>query len=103
MELVGTLVILLLVITGYWSLVILPKQQSFKKHQKYVADIAPGEMVITYGGIIGTVVRVEAEVGEVVVRIAEGVEVRMITAAINQPYNPVELTKNAQIGLSDDA
>jgi preprotein translocase subunit YajC len=102
MELIGTLVILVLVIAAYWSLVVLPKQQEFRKHQRYVRELSIGDEVVTYGGIIGTIVVLDADAGEAVVRIAEGVEVRMITAAISQAYNPIELARNAQIGLTGE-
>lgn len=102
MELIATLVILLLVLAAYWSLVILPKQQEFRKHQMAVRRMQPGDKVVTYGGLIGTIVSIEADAGEATVRIADGVEVRMITAALTQPYNPHELAKNAQIVLEDE-
>lgn len=102
MELIGTLVILLLVIAAYWSLVVLPKQQEFKKHQRYVRELSVGDEVVTYGGIIGTIVALDPDSGEAVVRIAENVEVRMITAAISQAYNPVELARNARIGVTGE-
>lgn len=103
MEIVGTLVVLLLVIAAYWSLVILPRQQEFKKHQHFVRTLQPGDEVVTYGGIIGTLVSFEPDLGEATVRIADGIEVRMITAALTQPYNPAELARNAQIGLDEEA
>ena len=102
MELIGTLVILLLVIAAYWSLVVLPKQQEFKKHQRYVRELSVGDQVVTYGGIIGTIIALEADEGEAVVRIAEGVDVRMITAAISQAYNPTELARNARLGVVEE-
>jgi preprotein translocase subunit YajC len=101
MELVGTLVILLLVIAAYWSLVILPRQQEFKKHQLFVRRMQPGDKVVTYGGLIGTIVMLESETGEAVLRLAEGVEVRVITAALTQPYNPEALAQNARMGSQD--
>ncbi len=101
MELVGTLVILLLVVAAYWSLVVLPKQQEFKKHQRYVREIRPGQRVVTYGGIIGTVTALDPDRGEATVEIAPGIEVQIITAALTQPYNPTELARNAQIAADE--
>lgn len=101
MEIIGTLVILLLVIAAYWSLVLLPRQQEFKKQQMFVRRMQPGDKVVTYGGLIGTLVALEPDAGEAVVQLADGIEVRIITAALTQPYNPEELAKNAQIGMDD--
>jgi preprotein translocase subunit YajC len=101
MELIGTLVILLLVVAAYWSLVVLPKQQEFKKHQRYVREIRPGQRVVTYGGIIGTVTALDPDQGEATVEIAPGIEVRIITAALTQPYNPAELARSARIAADE--
>ncbi len=103
MELIGTLVILLLVIAAYWSLVILPRQQEFKKQQMFVRQMQPGDRVVTYGGLIGTIVILEPDTGEALIRLAEGVEVRVITAALTQPYNPEALALNARLGQDSGA
>lgn len=89
----------LIVLAGYYSLVIMPKQRNFKRHQNYVASMRVGEEVITYSGIIGTITELDAEDGIAKVRLAEGVEVRMLTAAILRRYDPEEIARNAQMGL----
>ncbi len=97
MEIVTSLVILSLIVAAYWALVVLPKQQSFKKHQKYIRRLQVGDTIVTYGGLIGTITALDADSGEATIRLADDVEVRIITAAIIQPYNPAELAKNARI------
>ncbi len=101
MELIGTLVVLLLVLAAYWSLVILPKQQEFKRHQIFVRRMRPGDKVITYGGLIATIVDLQPDAGEATIRLAEGVDVKIITAALTQPYDPETLMRNARIGIED--
>ena len=96
-EIVASAMILLLIIAAYWSLAVLPRQQAFKKHQRYIRQLRVGDEVVTYGGLIGTLTQLEPDKGEAVIRLAENVEVRIITAAITQPYNPQELAHNAQI------
>ncbi len=103
MELIATLVVLLLVLAAYWSLVILPRQQEFKKHQYFVRRLKPGDRVITYGGLIATIVDLQPDLGEATIRLADGVEVRIITAALTQPYDPATLAHNARIGIGDGA
>lgn len=78
----------LLFIAGYYSLVYFPKQRAFKKHQEYVTTLQEGEEVITHSGIIGVITELDKEVGVAKVRIAEGIEVRMIAAALIQRYDP---------------
>jgi preprotein translocase subunit YajC len=80
----------LLFIAGYYSLVYFPKQRAFKKHQEYVTTLREGEEVITHSGIIGVITELDKEVGVAKVRIAEGLEVRMVAAALIQRYEPAD-------------
>ncbi|GAB4510213.1 MAG: hypothetical protein OHK0046_06580 [Anaerolineae bacterium] len=88
---------------AYWSLVIFPKQRDFTKRQKFARSLAEGDEVITYGGIIGRVLAIDAEMGIAHVEIADGVVIRLITAALMQPYDPEEIAKNARMGLENSS
>lgn len=96
MEILASLVILSLIVAAYWSLVVMPKQQAFRRHQRYVQEIRVGDQVVTYGGLIAEITAIEPELGEATIRLAENLEVRIITAAITQPYNPEALTSSIQ-------
>lgn len=98
MELVGSLMILSLIVAGYWALVTFPKQQAFRKHQRYVRELQVGDQVVTYGGLIGTITELDADSGEASLLLAENLEVRIITAAITQAYSPAALAASAQLG-----
>ncbi len=50
-EFVAFSVVILLLLGGYWSMVVFPKQRAFKKHNVYVRTLGPGDEVITFGGI----------------------------------------------------
>jgi len=93
-------VVLLLAIGAYWSLVIFPRQRDFQKRQQYVRQLQQGDEMITYGGIIGRVVSVEADQGIAHVEIAPGVVVRMISVALVQPYEPDKVAESARKGQS---
>jgi preprotein translocase subunit YajC len=95
-------VILLLVLVGYWSLVTLPRQRDFQKRQRYAQTLSAGDQVITFGGIIGKVVDLDVDRGIAHVEIADGVVVRLVTAAIERAYDPQELAENVQLGLKSD-
>lgn len=99
MESIFFLTLILIFMAGYYSLVVMPKQRAFKKHFQYVSTLREGDEVITYGGIIGTITQLDVEDGVARVRIAEGVEVRILVTALLQPYNPEEIAQNARIGL----
>ncbi|HRF95361.1 MAG TPA: preprotein translocase subunit YajC, partial [Aggregatilineales bacterium] len=70
--------VMLLGLGAWWSMVTFPKQRDFVKRQKFARALAEGDEVITYGGIIGKVIHVDAESGISTVEIAEGVQVRML-------------------------
>jgi preprotein translocase YajC subunit len=91
--------VLLLALAAWWSMVTFPKQRDFSKRQVFARSLAEGDEVITYGGIIGKVLAVDAEKGVATVEIADGVHVRFITAALMQPYDEEEIAENARRGL----
>lgn len=100
-EIVAVGVVLILILAAYWSFVIFPKQRDFKKHNNYVRTLRVGDEVITYGGIIGTISRMDQESGVAWVKVAENVELKMITAALTRPYEPDEVAASAAIGVEE--
>jgi len=101
-EFVAFSVVLLLLMGGYWSMVVFPKQRAFKKHNQYVHALGPGDEVITFGGIIGTITTMDAEAGVAYVKIAENVEVKVLTA-LTRPYQPDDVALQSQIGVDPAA
>jgi preprotein translocase subunit YajC len=100
-EIVVLAVILLLGLGAYWSLVIFPKQRDFQKQQKYVQTLNIGDEMITYGGIIGKVVSIEAEQGTAHLEIADGVVIKVLSASLMRPYNPEEIAESARKALGE--
>lgn len=94
--------VMLLGLSAYWAMVIFPKQRDFQKRQRYVRSLSVGDEIITYGGIIGKIVELHADEGFALVEIAGGVIVRVINAAVMQPYNPEEIAENARIGITPE-
>jgi preprotein translocase subunit YajC len=91
--------VLLLALGAWYSFVTFPKQRDFAKRQRLVSALAQGDEVITYGGIIGRVVDIEPEMGITYVEIADGLVVRMLTAAIMQLYDAEAIARSARKGL----
>ena len=58
-----------------------------------------GDEVITLGGIIGHLTALDADAGVAYVKIAEGVEVKMLSVALDRPFEPEEVAVTAQIGV----
>jgi preprotein translocase subunit YajC len=102
-EFVAFSVVILLLLGAYWSLVVFPKQRAFKKHNAYVRTLGSGDEVITFGGIIGTITSMDSEAGTAYVKIAEGVEVKILTAALTRPYEPEQVALHAQVGIDPAA
>jgi preprotein translocase subunit YajC len=86
-----------------WAMVVFPKQRDFTKRQRYVRALAVGDEVVTYGGIVGRVVSIEVDKGIANVEIADGVVVRLITAALVQPYDPEAFAEAARAGIEEEA
>jgi preprotein translocase subunit YajC len=96
-EFVVLAIVMILALGAYWSLVIFPRQREFQKQQKYVGALREGDEMITFGGIIGTVQRLDVEAGIAYLEIADGVTIRVVTASLMRPYKPEELAQNVQM------
>jgi preprotein translocase subunit YajC len=97
------IVVLVLLMGGYWSLVVFPKQRDFQKRQKMARTLAEGDEIVTGGGLVGKVLQIESDKGIAHVEIAEGVVVRLLIAAMVQRYDPEEIARNAQMGMQAQA
>ena len=69
-----------------WVLMIRPQQQRMRQTREMAASLAPGDEVVTAGGIYGTVTAADGEV--LSVEIAPGVVVRVLRGAIAQRVSP---------------
>jgi len=94
--------VMLLGLGAYWSMVIFPKQRDFQKRQRFARELAAGDEVVTFGGIIGKVIDIDAEMGVAQVEIADGVVIRVLNAALMQPYDAEEVARTAQIGIKEE-
>lgn len=97
MEFIFSATIILIFIVGYWSLAVFPKQRDFKKHQQYIQTLDVGDEVVSYGGIIGTIIELDDEIGTAILRVADGVEVKILTAALRQKFDPAELARSIRM------
>lgn len=76
----GSLIPLVFLIVFMYFFVIRPQGQKAKKHKELLAQLKKGDNVLTSGGLIGVVHRVEE--GEIRLEIAKDVVVRVIKAQI---------------------
>ena len=74
---------LVLIFVVFYFLLIRPQQRKAKDQKAMLGALRRGDRVVTGGGIIGTVARVDnPEAEEVVVEIAENVRVRVLRSTI---------------------
>jgi preprotein translocase subunit YajC len=72
---------LVLIFVVFYFLLIRPQQRTAKDHKTMLDALRRGDRVVTGGGIIGTVARVDNP-EEVIVDIADGVRVRVLRSTI---------------------
>lgn len=72
----------------FYFLLIRPQQQRAKKHAEMVNNIKRGDTVVTSGGLIGKVNKVND--GELSVDLAENVRVRIIKSMVIEVRNKAE-------------
>ncbi len=66
-----------------YFLMIRPQQQRVKQHREMVDNVRRGDTVVTAGGIIGKVSKVKDE-GELLVDIADNVQVRVLKSTLSE-------------------
>ena len=84
----GMLPIFLLMGVAFYFFLIRPQKKRQQEQQKMQTGLAPGTRIVTAGGIYGTVI--EAEDGDLLVEIAEGVEIRILAQAVARVIEDVE-------------
>src|SRR6201987_2061024 len=72
---------LVLIFVVFYFLLIRPQQRKAKDHKTMLDALRRGDRIVTGGGIIGTVARVDSP-EEITVDIADGVRVRVLRSTI---------------------
>ncbi len=78
---------LLLVFVVFYFLMIRPQQRRMKALQASIEAVKKGDQVVTAGGIVGKVTRVEERFVEV--EIAPNTRVRVVKATLTEIVNPL--------------
>jgi preprotein translocase subunit YajC len=71
-----------LIIGIMYFLMIRPQQKRLKDHQAMIAAIRRGDTVVTSGGILGKVTKVDDQ--ELLVEIADGVRVKVVRGTVSE-------------------
>src|SRR4051812_3257715 len=68
---------LVLIFAVFYVFIIRPQNKKLKEHQSMIKAIGKGDKVVTGGGIVGTVMKVEPENNLLHVEIAEQVKIKV--------------------------
>ncbi|HKL68432.1 preprotein translocase subunit YajC [Salibaculum sp.] len=88
MEALAQFVPLLLIFAIMYFLLIRPQQKKMKEHRAMVEALRKGDRVVTQGGMIGKVTRVQE--GELEIEVAQGVKVRVVRHTIAEVRSKTE-------------
>jgi preprotein translocase subunit YajC len=84
-------VYLVILVAAFFVLVVRPQRRQMATHRALVSTLAPGDEIVTSGGILGTIRDLDEEtVGleiapTVVIRVARGAIARRVTAPDDTP------------------
>ena len=79
---------LVLIFVVFYFLLIRPQQKKMKLHREMISALKRGDKVLTAGGIIGNIVKVED--GELLVEIAKDVRVRVARGTVSDVLSKPE-------------
>ena len=65
-----------------YFLVLRPQQRRVKEHREMVSNVRRGDVVVTAGGLVGKVTKVDD--AEITVEIAENVRVRVVKGTLSE-------------------
>ena len=99
----GLLIIVALFALMY-VLMIRPQRAKAQQQQRIIATVAPGDEVLTVGGIYGIVQELEADQdgGDLIVEIADGIHVRVARKALATVVKPDEDEDDDHDGDGDE-
>ncbi|AIK95782.1 preprotein translocase subunit YajC [Candidatus Odyssella acanthamoebae] len=87
---------LLMIFVIFYFLLIRPQQRKMKEQQAMLGAVRRGDKVVTSGGLIGTVSKVNSDT-EVLLEIAENVKVRVVKSMISEVLSKTEAVNSDEM------
>ena len=78
---------LLLIFAVFYFLLIRPQQQSAKRHRAKIAAAKKGDQVVTGGGLVGKIVRVDDIYVDI--ELAQGIKVKAVKGTLSDVIDPM--------------
>ena len=85
----ASLILLLAMFVLLWVLLIRPQRNRQQKQQQLLSSVEPGDEILTVGGLYGIVRDIDEE-DDLIVEIAEGIQVRVARRAVGGVVKPDE-------------
>lgn len=82
----GSLVMLFVVVAIFYFVLVRPQKKRLQEHTKLINSLAPGDEVVTLGGLYGFINRVDEET--VWLEVSEDTEMRFTKQSISRRVNP---------------
>jgi preprotein translocase subunit YajC len=92
----------ILLIVGFYFLLIRPQRNRQRQQQALVASLEVGDEVMTNGGIFGTIVDIDDDEGIVTVEIAPGTRIRMLRQGISQRFVEDDVDEGEGDGIDEE-
>ena len=92
-DFLGPLIPFVLIAVVFYFLLIRPQQKRLKDHKSMIEAVRKGDTVVTSGGLIGKVLKVDED--EVQVDLGDGVKVRVVRSTLADVRTRGELVKAA--------
>lgn len=89
---IGSLLPLILIFVIFYVLLILPQSKYEKKRKEMLASLQKGDQVVTTGGIIGTIQKIEENV--ITLKVAENVNIKVEKQAIKGVLKRAEVPES---------
>ncbi len=78
---------LILIMAIFYLLILRPQQKRYKQHQAMIKAVKKGDKVLTGGGVIGKVVKVDDKEEIVHVSVADSVTVQVARSTLSNVYD----------------
>ena len=97
----GSLIILVGLFAVLWLVLIRPQKAKQRQQQMLLESVAPGDEVLTVGGLYGIVQSIDEE-GDLIVEIADGIHVRLARRSVATVVKPEEEDDEDEAGDEDE-
>jgi preprotein translocase subunit YajC len=84
---VASLILIVAMFALLWLLLIRPQRMKQAQQQQLIESVEPGDEILTVGGLYGIVEELDEE-GDLVVEVAEGIQVRIARRAVATVVKP---------------